>query len=254
MKDTIIFYKKDSGKMPEPVRIACLGDSITNGVCSNTDPADGLNIKGSFMPYYRWWEKDYDVAAINYGQNGSFVAEYRINKCPTPNDSVPFVLRYKDMTKDSGLITVMGGVNDCQAGYYTPEEFGSAKDVNNKDIHTFCGALRSMLKGLCKEFPKAQTVYLSPLRYSDVSDGLGAVWKNASDMPHYIDAMRIICKESGVHFIDLYTPSELHFCCDNKDDKLVYGDRLHFGWKAHKLLSRFILDKMEAMGIVRIVV
>ncbi len=249
----VTIYKKGStDPNARTITVNCLGDSITNGYGSNTDPADEINAMGTYTPYYRQWENSYEITARNYGQNGSFVAKYTTLKGIQSNTSIPFVQRYPTMSSDADIVTVLGGVNDCQAGYYTEEEFGSLTDPATRDKATFCGALRSMLEGLKAKYPNALIVYLTPLKYSDKMDGLGAPWENAAALPHYVDAIKAICQEFEVPVIDLYHPKELHFC-DDTTDKLIYGDRLHFGWKGHKTLSEYIIRQLEAMNAVEII-
>lgn len=253
VKEPIFIYRKGS-KNPcaKTVTINCLGDSITNGVGSNTDPEDRLNKKGSFQPYYSHWEKDYQLTARNYGQNGSFVAAYDIRKGPQPNDSRPFVRRYAEMDSDADIVTILGGVNDCQAGYGVPEEFGLLSDPSVKNINTFCGALRTMLEGLLKKYPHALIVYLTPLKYGDKKAFPDVPWENADTLPQYVRAIQTICAQSRVPVIDLYTPEQLHFCT-GEGDASVCGDRLHFGWKAHAALGEYIFRQMEAMRLIRII-
>jgi len=247
-KSCITIYKKDStAPLSKTVKFCCLGDSITNGVRSNTDPTDGLNEKGTFMPYYRWWEKEYDIEAVNFGQNGSFIADYGVIKTSFPNTSRAFVLRYAEMPSDADIITILGGVNDCMGGYFSEREFGSPKDKSNTETNTFCGALRTLLDGLKKKYPTAPIVYLTPLKVGPGGNYVG----NHLDLPHYIDAIKTICADFEIPVIDLYTPEELNFCNTN-DDQLIYGDRLHFGYKAHKALSEYIFSKLEELNIVNL--
>ena len=150
------------------------------------------------------------------------------------------------------IVTVMGGVNDCQSGYYTAAEFGSLTDKAQMDTNTFCGALRTLLEGLKTKYPNALIVYLTPLKYGDKTEGIGAAWEYVADLPYYINAIKTICNDYHVPVIDLYTPEELHFC-NSTEDVLIYGDRLHFGRAAHKSLSEYIMARLEEMQAVNII-
>lgn len=251
IKKTITIFKKGStNKNAKTVKISCLGDSITNGVGSNLDPDDALNEKGSFKQYYRYFEDEYDVNTVNCGENGSFVAKYDVKKGFQPNNSRAFIERYVNIPDDSDIITIMGGVNDCQATYFTPSEFGSPNDPKNTEINTFCGALRSLISGIRSKCPNALIIYLTPLKYSSKKDNQGANWEYNEHLPHYVDAIKTICKDLAVPVIDLFTPEELDFCHSQKD-KLIYGDRLHFGCMGHKILGKFILDKIINEGLIK---
>lgn len=243
-----VYKNGSSASDAKQVTVNALGDSITYGVGS------GSTLESfDYKPYHFCWGDDYKITANNFGQSGSHVAAYDTPKGYQPNNSTPFVKRVAAMSNNSpDIVTIMGGVNDCQSGYYTQEEFGSLTDKAQKDINTFCGALRTMLEELQTKYPNAVIVYLTPLKYSGKADGLGAPWENTTDLPNYINAIKIICDDYHVPVIDCYAPDTLHFC-DNTSDVLIYGDRLHFGRSAHKFLSAYIMEQMEAMHIINII-
>ncbi len=250
---TIKMYKKGSADSnAENLQINCLGDSITYGIRSG----ESYNSSSGFKPYHQWWADNYMVSAHNGGQSGSYVADYEDRtKGYQPNTSVAFVLRSTHTSympeNNPDIITIMGGVNDCQSGYYTPEEFGSSTDKTQKDPQTFCGALRTMIEQLQKDFPNATLVYLTPLKYKS-GTAANEKWINSEYLPYYIEAIKSVCAEYYVPVIDLYTPEELHFC-DNTDDVLIYGDHLHFGRSAHQQLSKYIIDKLIDMKVITII-
>lgn len=251
---TISIYKRNSsadGK--KTVKINCLGDSITFGVGSNTDPCDSLNLNVSYRQYHRVWEELYDVAVTNCGESGSHVAKYDVKKGYQPNLSRSFAERVSEMPKNADIVTVLGGVNDCQSGYFTPFEFGSTHDSSNTEINTFCGAVRAVVARIKKDSPDALIVWLSPLKYSDRSIGdTIPPWRFQPLLKHYTEALALLASELGIHFIDCTTPSELAFT-ENSSDPCVFGDRLHFGWKGHEILSRFIFDTLASRGLIKII-
>lgn len=250
---SLTIYKRGS-KSPDAktVSINCLGDSITFGVGSNTDPADEINKNGTYRQYHRCWEEQYDVKVANCGESGACVAKYDVKKGYLPNNSRAFVLRAPEMPENADIITIMGGVNDCQAGYFPEYEFGSVSDPSNTEINTFCGAVRTTVKAAREKNPDALIVYLSPLKFGDKPvNGLLPPWRFQPLLPMYVDAVKALCNELDIHFIDCYTPEELDFV-NNDDDPEVYGDRLHFGWKGHEILSKFIIKKLVNDGLIEI--
>ena len=118
--------------------------------------------------------------------------------------------------------------------------------------YTFFGAVRTIVKIARENSPNALIVYLAPLKYSDKPiDGKIPTWRFQPLMPKYIDAIKSLCKELDLHFVDCYTPEELNFV-NNDDDPAIYGDRLHFGWKGHELLSKYIIKTLVNDGVVKI--
>ncbi len=237
-------YKK--GSHAEGVRtitVNCLGDSITNGYGSGTSfPAT------DYKPYYRYWEDCYMAKTNNCGENGSYVADYE--RRYLNNVSTAFVKRV-DLTmndNNADLITIMGGVNDCQSGYDTDLEFGDLYDPSATDPRNFCGAVRTMIQKLRKKYPNALIVYLTPLKYNGQYANR---WENEKALPRYIEAIQLLCIECEVPCIDLYTPDALHFC-DTTEDPLIFGDRLHFGRTAHRELANYIMSQLEDMKLVEI--
>lgn len=249
----ITIYKKGS-KNPDAkkIKINCLGDSITFGFGSNTDPDDEINLNGTYRPYHKCWEEDYIADVTNCGESGSCVAKYDVKKGYRPNYARAFIVRAPEMPENADIITIMGGVNDCQAGYFPEDEFGSVSDSSNTEINTFCGAVRTIVKIARENSPNALIVYLAPLKYSDKPIcGKIPTWRFQPLMPKYIDAIKSLCKELDLHFVDCYTPEEFNFV-NNDDDPAIYGDRLHFGWKGHELLSKYIIKTLVNDGVVKI--
>lgn len=244
-----LYLKTSTSPHAKPIKINCLGDSITYGIGSSLTPEAPLE---NLMPYHAHWQNKYLAVVRNYGQCGSFVADYTDRtKGVQPNPSVAFVRRCQDMDDDADMITVLGGVNDCQAGYYTPSEFGSLTPALAEDNTTFCGALRAMLTALRQKYPQALIVYLTPLVYGDQKEGRGAIWEHSENLPHYIHVIKQLGSEYGVPVIDLYTPPELHFCISS-DNPSICGDRLHFGHRAHAALSNYIINQLVSNGTVTI--
>lgn len=244
-----LYLKASTSPLAKPIKINCLGDSITYGIGSSLTPETPLK---NLMPYHAYWQKQYQAVVRNYGQCGSFVADYTDrSKGVQPNHSLAFVRRCMDMEPDADMITVLGGVNDCQAGYFTPHEFGSFTPSTACNAGTFCGALHVMLTALRQKYPHALIVYLTPLVYGDKKDGRNTIWEHSDKLLFYIQAIKHICAEYAVQVIDLYTPPELHFCI-NSDDKSICGDRLHFGHLAHAALGKYIIKQLALSGAVTI--
>lgn len=247
--ECVPIYKKGSvNPNARRITINCLGDSITCGVGSGSTPDNN-----DYKPYHAWWAEEYDVEVYNYGESGSHVAAYHVAKGFRPNPSRPFVVRYAEMEDNNAdIVMVMGGVNDCQSGYYTKEEFGSPRKREEGDMNTFCGALRTMLEGLRQKYPKALLIYLTPLKYNDRNEYPKGRWEHTAQLPRYVEAIKGICDDYHVPVLDLYTPEELYFCGDVHNQS-IYGDRLHFGRAAHQKLSQYIIKKLEEIHAVQII-
>ncbi|MDO4852307.1 MAG: SGNH/GDSL hydrolase family protein [Clostridia bacterium] len=177
----------ESAAKPERYRIACLGDSITEGV-GVSDPENlWVNVVG---------REDFIIKAQNVGSSGTTIAV-------PPDESLrpyAFVHRYHEIDERAALIIVFGGTND----YGNDVPLGTITDT---DPMTFYGALNTLVKGLRDDYPNAKLLFLTPLQRDDKKLGAPTTSPyNAAgvSMEDYRQAILSVCEKNGVATIDLY--------------------------------------------------
>ena len=228
------------GIQAQPVRINCLGDSITTYA---PNPDGGMN-------YYDWFGKWYTVSGKDYGISGASL---------TANGQNPFVHRYDDMIDNAEMVFVKGGTND-----FGITALGSMTD---RSLTTYRGSLRFLMEGLIEKYPNSQIVFLSPIKRCE--GGQTPATKNSAGntLNDFADAVVEMAEIYGIHAIDLYKPEELDFTspiisraytdangkwhdsvCE--DDRMPDG--LHPSGKGHEIMAKYILNELVEMGVVEI--
>jgi len=135
------------------------------------------------------------------------------------------------------VITIMGGVNDCTRGTFdtifgTPDDVFEGDDMTAVTSNSICACIKKLLDIIIENAPLAKIAVISPL--PAVTSGYTF---NPSDdtnnMSRLVEAIKAICNDYGVPFLDLYHSSGLRpwddvmnqafFLCNSADSP----DRLH---------------------------
>lgn len=199
-----------------PLKIACLGDSIT--AAANLDSMEDYQqyaypaILGEALG---------DVEVTNLGIGGSSIGRYWADA---------FVDRYQEIPEDSDVIIVMGGTNDgfCASA----EEFGS---LENRAEHTFIGDLDELMRGLKEHYPDAMIVFATPLP-NVLHDQLRAQRDYLLSQQNFAYAIMELAKEYGFYMIDLY---DLNFL-DTHDPDIIRNympDGVHCNPEGYEILG-----------------
>lgn len=178
------------------VTIACLGDSITEGVNGASGHADGLTYPEVIKEVLHAKE------VYNLGIGGSTIGDYW---------AAAMVNRYMEIPKDTDIIIVYGGINDVFSG--TDETMGN---LNALTDDTFCGDLDTLLEGLRTNYPTSWVILVTPMDTVTIEE-VRALNPDMEPIEDYVDAMISLAGKYDVDIIDLF-----HSNFMNSYDKGVY--------------------------------
>jgi len=193
-------YDKDIlAKQPydfSEVTIACLGDSITEGINGASGHADGLTYPEVIKEVLHAKE------VYNFGIGGSTIGDYW---------TAAMVNRYREIPEDTNIIIVYGGINDVFSG--TDETIGNLETLTED---TFCGDLDTLLEGLRIHYPNSWLILVTPMDTVTIED-VRALNPDMEPIENYVNAMIDLAAKYDVDVIDLF-----HSNFMNSYDKEVY--------------------------------
>ncbi len=205
------------------IRIACLGDSITQAA-----NLDSLEDYQSFAWPNVMKEALGAEEAVNLGIGGSSIGRYW---------SDPFVERYRQIPEDVDLILVMGGTNDEFCASFV--EFGNTKE---RAPRTFWGDLDELMEGLKEDYPQAEVIFLTPLPNS-LHDYLKAQRKYLMPQEEFPETILTLAKEHGFEVFDLYNSNILDG--HDKDNVLhLMPDGVHPNAEGYRILGEHIAAEL----------
>ena len=202
-------------------KIIFLGDSITEGCGTSSQE----------RVYHGILKERYGLREIkNYGEGGTRVArQTEITSLVRDRD---FILRARDMDKDADVVVVFGGTNDYGHGQ------AALGSIDNLDMHTFYGALHTLIRNLINDYVDNQIVFMTPLhRHNEYGQG---TWKpdgvEQRPLCDYVKAVKDVCEYYSVPVLDLYSCGEL---CGNTPVwyKEYMPDGLHPNDKGHEIIA-----------------
>ncbi|MBL6538713.1 SGNH/GDSL hydrolase family protein [Streptococcus suis] len=215
-------------------KIACLGDSITEGV----------NAGGwQWHRYIDQWCKNNGIEStvVNLGIGGTSVC----TSSYVTDQLQPFVNRLDTIPSDADVVVIFGGTND----WGNNATLGTISDTG---ISTFYGAYKHILEWLAINRPNAKVMTMTPLkRYYR---GGGSVWVNAQTTPNnkgnllqdYVRAVKEVSDLYAVPCVDLHNDSGLNPVIETVRTKFI-GDGLHPTAEGNKKMYPIILDKMRPL-------
>ena len=205
------------------IKIACLGDSITQAV--NLDTLD--NYQKLAWPHVMG-EALGAGKVVNLGSGGSSIGRYWADA---------FVDRYTQIPEDTDLILVMGGTNDGFCASFV--EFGNEKD---RSPRTFWGDLDELMDGLEEDYPEAEVIFLTPLPNS-LQDYLKEERKYLMPQEKFGEVIRFLAKEHGFEVFDLYNSNILDG--HDKDNVLhLMPDGVHPNAEGYRILGEHIAAEL----------
>ena len=205
------------------IKIACLGDSITQAV--NLDTLD--NYQKLAWPHVMG-EALGAGKVVNLGIGGSSIGRYWADA---------FVDRYTEIPEDTDLILVMGGTNDGFCASFV--EFGNEKD---RSPRTFWGDLDELMDGLEEDYPEAEVIFLTPLPNS-LQDYLKEERKYLMPQEKFGEVIRFLAKEHGFEVFDLYNSNILDG--HDKDNVLhLMPDGVHPNAEGYRILGEHIAAEL----------
>ncbi|HFI0343593.1 TPA: SGNH/GDSL hydrolase family protein [Streptococcus suis] len=215
-------------------KIACLGDSITEGV----------NAGGwQWHRYIDQWCKNNGIEStvVNLGIGGTSVC----TSSYVTDTLQPFVNRLDTIPSDADVVVIFGGTND----WGNNATLGTIDDTGTS---TFYGAYKHILEWLAINRPNAKVMTMTPLkRYYR---GGGSVWVNAQTTPNnkgnllqdYVRAVKEVSDLYAVPCVDLHNDSGLNPVLEAVRTKFI-GDGLHPTAEGNKKMYPVILDKMRPL-------
>jgi len=215
-------------------KIACLGDSITEGVNANG---------WQWHRYIDQWAKNngIETTIINLGIGGTSVC----TSSYVTDTLKPFVNRLETIPIDTDIVTIFGGTND----WGNNATLGTIDDTGKE---TFYGAYKYILEWLAINRPNAKVMTTTPLkRYFR---GGGTTWVNAQTTPNnkgnllqdYVRAVKEVSDLYAVPCVDLHNDSGLNPVLEIVRTKFM-GDGLHPTAEGNKRMYPIILDKMRPL-------
>ena len=208
------------------MKIACLGDSITEG--SNMDALENYK-QYSYPSVLKNILNAEEV--YNLGIGGSSYGRYWDHA---------FVDRYKEIPQDVDLILVMGGTNDGFAA--SSQELGS---LEKKEARTYYGDVNELMQGLKADYPNAKIIFITPLP-NILHDYLLNQRDYLLPQSVFADAVKELAAENEIEVIDLYNSNIL----DTHDAQIISTymlDGVHCNPAGYQILAEHI-----ASGVIQI--
>ena len=167
------------------IKMACLGDSITEGV----GVSDLRNM------YYNRLQRECGIRDLYIdGIGGTRIARQQAPSQDPRIDS-DFISRVDAIDADCDLVLVFGGTNDFGHG---DAPMGTPQD---RTEDTFWGACTVLCEKLINRFPTSQIVFMSPLHRENEDDICGV---NKGSLYDYVEVLRTVCCRFSIPFLDMF--------------------------------------------------
>lgn len=226
------YYINTFSKTTKTKKIACLGDSITEGA-----QAGGWQ----WHRYIDSWCKSNGINSIvtNLGIGGTSVC----TSSYVSDRLKPFVNRLDTIPADADVVVIFGGTND----WGNSAILGNISDTGTS---SFYGAYKYILEWLAINRPNAKVMTMTPLkRYYR---GNGTTWVNAqttpnnrgNTLPEYVRAVKEVSEMYAIPCVDLHNESGLNPVLESVRNRFI-GDGLHPTAEGNKKMYPVILNKMR---------
>lgn len=166
------------------IKMACLGDSITEGV----GVSDMANM------YYNRIQRECGIGALYIDGIGGTRIAHQQTPSEDPRIDLHFIPRVDAIDKDCDLIVVFGGTNDFCHG---DAPLGTPRD---RTEDTFWGACHVICEKLIGRFPKSQIVFMSPL-HREEEDIIFA--SNKGTLYDYAEVLKSVTRRFAIPFLDM---------------------------------------------------
>ena len=209
--------------------VAFLGDSLTQGIGASSP-------ERSYPAVFSRNAKLKE--GLNFGLGGTRIAKQKKSFRDISEWDRDFISRVDEIPADIDCIVIMGGTNDYMHG---DAELGCSSD---RDEYTFYGALHSLLSKVCKRFPSAKKVFMTPPHFvEDVSPEHTHINKGHY-FSEYLYAMKEVCGFYNIRVLDLHSLSGL----DSKNEenkKEFYSDNVHLNDNGYKRIAERLEDYLR---------
>lgn len=207
-------------------KIAFLGDSITQGAGASAPD----------KKYTSVFQKISGAQVDNFGVSATRIARRLIpHDIASWNDT--FVDRAKRITDDYDVICVFGGTNDYAQPNPTP--LGTSED---RDEHTFYGALQLLCETLLTMHPYATIVFATPIhRRADKGYGLPELC-----LKDYVNAVKEVAEIYSIPVLDLYATAGIQSAVPEVMEKFL-ADGLHPNDVGHERIAQRFYSFLKAL-------
>jgi len=214
------------------VKISIMGDSITTGVQLTEEEQKKYAYPVILKEILGCKE------VVNLGIGGSSVSSA---------GNYSMVQRCSDFPKDSDIMIIFGGSNDCL--FEDKTQFGTVDSENRKKFGTFCGDLDAIASWMKSEYRDnneenyVKFIYINPPS-TVLNDGVyESDPENKVYQTDFANAINTIVPEYGFEVIDLYNNNIL-----NSRDKMVneqfVPDGIHPNVEGHRILAEHIASQI----------
>ena len=228
------YYLNTFSRALKKKKIACLGDSITEGVNAN-----GWQWHRYIDKYFK--ENGVETIIVNLGVGGTSVC----TSSYVTTSLQPFVNRLNTIPTDVDVIVIFGGTND----WGNNATLGAISDSGSS---SFYGAYKYMLEWLANNRSNAKILTITPLkRYYR---GNTSTWTNAQTtrnnkgqlLQDYVRAVKEVSEMYAIPCVDLHNESGLNPVLEIVRTKYM-GDGLHPTAEGNKKMYPIILNKLKPL-------
>ncbi len=213
------------------LKIAFLGDSITEGVGTTSPEKIYLNVLK---------EEAGLSCALNYGISGTRFARQisLVTEEDKELDDNSFSLRFETMDDDADAVVVFGGTNDFGHG---DAPMGCFDD---RTPYTFYGACHYLFSGLIKKYLGKPIVVMTPLHRCEEArvPRPGSCRK----LIEYVNVIREVAEYYSLPVLDLYASSGIQPAIDEVKE-LYMPDGLHPSDNGNKVIASKLLRFFEVL-------
>ena len=170
------------------IKMACLGDSITEGV----------GVSNMQNMYFNRLKEEFGMRGLYIdGIGGTRIARQKTAD-QRPWHDLYFIPRVESIHEDCDLIVVFGGTNDFGHG---DAPLGTSED---RTPDTFWGACHLLCEALINRFPKSQIVFMSPLHRLNEDSVCGDNKPEpVGTLYDYTEILRTVTRKYSIAFLDM---------------------------------------------------
>ena len=214
---------EESESSYEGLKIACLGDSITEA--TNLDDLEDYE---QYSYPSRLKEALGAEEVVNLGIGGSSYGRYWDNA---------FCERYTEIPEDTDLIIVMGGDND---GFCLTEDLVGS--LENREQRTLYGDVDELMRGLKENYPNARVVFMTPMP-NLLHDVLRKDREELLSQTVVVNCILELAEEYDFEVIDLYNSNFF----DSHDAEIVSDyipDSVHPNEEGYDIFARHVAAEL----------